>query len=111
MQGKRRNKKNKEKKKLTTRQNNKLTKNNLKGEIKVKQTQSKPSNAARQTDTECFKNLCDKSKKFNLYQTQMRKAKRVQTWVDQMGKNKDKAATTFKNASSAIKNATSNGGQ
>merc|ERR1712183_262983 len=52
-----------------------------------------PTAESRQTDTECFKTLCEKSKKFNLYQTQLRKAKRVESWVEQMDKKKAKAPT------------------
>merc|ERR1719419_837553 len=67
------------------------------------------SGDSRQTDKECFEDLCAKSKKFNLFQNQMRKAKRVKGWVDQMDKKKTKALTTFQNASKAINNATSGG--
>ena len=70
-----------------------------------------PAAESRQTDTECFKTLCEKSKKFNLYQTQLRKAKRVESWVEQMDKKKAKAPTTFQNASDAIQASTSNGTQ
>ena len=51
----------------------------------------------------CFEDLCDKSKKFKLYQTQMRKANRIQVWAEKMEKKKKKALTTFKNASMAMK--------
>merc|ERR1711892_853567 len=74
---------------------------------KISKKKSKMNASPRQTDAECFTSLCEKSKKFNLYQTQMRKAKRIKTWVDQMDKKKDKALTTFKNASTAIQSSTS----
>merc|ERR1712123_113656 len=85
---------------------NVITKKKKKGAKKTmdgkKKSEMKTSPGSRQTDAECFTSLCEKSKKFNLYQTQMRKAKRIRTWLDQMDKKKDKALTTFKNASTAI---------
>merc|ERR1712123_238300 len=75
--------------------------------ISKKKGEMKTSPGSRQTDAECFTSLCEKRKKFNLYQTQMRKAKRIKTWVDQMDKKKEKALTTFKNASTAIQSSTS----
>merc|ERR1712106_55946 len=94
---------------------NEITKKKKKGvkktmdgrKISKKKSEVKTSPGSRQTDAECFTSLCEKSKKFNLYQTQMRKAKRIKTWVDQMDKKKDKALTTFKNASTAIQSSTS----
>ena len=66
---------------------------------------------ARLTGEECFSKLCERNKKFNLYQTQLRKAKRILSWVSQMDNKKAKAPTTFQNASLNIIEATENGTQ
>jgi len=67
--------------------------------------------ADRLTGEECFAKLCERNKKFNLYQTQLRKAKRILSWVSQMDNKKAKAPTTFQNASLNIIEATENGTQ
>jgi len=70
---------------------------------------ARQSNTTNTTDTsDCFQSLCDKTKKFNKYQTELRKLLRIERWVETMGKKKEKAATTFSNASNAIKSSTSN---
>ena len=94
----------------------KARKNEKKNSKKSKTTENKRNKDKKykpktETETECFTNLCAKSKKFNLYQTQMRIANRIQTWVELMDKKKEKAITTFKNASNAIKSSTTNGDQ
>merc|ERR1711874_479973 len=79
---------------------------------KAKQNKSKLNHKARQSKAECTQ-TCDGAninslKKFRTNRNQLRKAKRIQTFVRQMDKKKEKALTTFKNASEAIQEATIN---
>ena len=91
---------------------------NSKGRSKGKKRSKKRNNGgklsktARPTDADCLKIQCEKSKNFLKYQTQMRKANRTKKWVEvTLANKKEKAMTTFKNASSAIASATLNGTQ
>ena len=68
-------------------------------------------NGTRQSNAECSTTMWEASKKYNVYLTQVRKARRIESWVEQMDKKKEKARTTFKNASDAIMAATENGTQ
>ena len=63
----------------------------------------------RQSSSDCEATMCSMAKKFNLYQTQYRKANRIESWVDLTANKRTKAATTFTNASTAIRESTKNG--
>ena len=105
-------------KKANGRKNNsklKVKKNSKKAEgrnISKKRTkEEKSSDTSRADDAGCLETVCKKSRQFNKYQNQWRKANRTRNWVNKMNKKKEKAMTTFKNASSLIASATLNGTQ
>merc|ERR1712142_518206 len=59
-------------------------------------------------DSECLATLWEKTKKFNVYQIQVRLANRTKLYAAVMDKKKKKALTTFNNASMALQSFTSN---
>ena len=78
---------------------------------KAKKSELQTDPGLRFTDVECSSILLLNSMRFNVYQTQLTKAKRIRNKVNRMDGKLLKASTTFKNASIAIQSLTSNGTQ
>ena len=96
-------------KKRSKRTKNKIIKHSkLTGKVNVKEIGGK-SPGTRQFDEKCFNTMIARTKKFNTYETQLRKAKRIKTLVSKLDTKKGKALTVFKDAANIIRIATFNG--